>query len=66
MRCVNVTMNKKKPNVIKLTSFSSCLLVPPFFYDARKFEKAGKEAKGKVKEDKGFMKYYNTDKIPKN
>lgn len=60
MRCVNVTINKKKPNVIKLTSFSSCLLVPSYFYDARKFEKATKGQKTKGKSERNFMKNYST------
>ena len=42
LRCVNVEYKKNKPNVIKLTSLSSCLLVPEYFYDARKFKKLPK------------------------
>ena len=40
LRCVDVVFCKEEDRrVIKLTSMSSCLLVPGYFYDARKFEK---------------------------
>lgn len=40
LRCVNVeNRDGDKPRVIKLTELSSCLLIPNYFYDARRFEK---------------------------
>lgn len=63
LRCVNVTIKKNKPNQIKLTNFSSCLLVPPYFYDARKFQKLAKVQKSKSKSNKfDFMNNYEVDK----
>jgi len=63
LRCVNVTIKKNKPNQIKLTPFSSCLLVPGYFYDARKFQKLAKAQKSKTKSHKhDFMNNYDVDK----
>jgi len=46
-----------------LTSFSSCLLVPQYFYDARKFQKLEKTQKSKTKTHKyDFMNNYEVDK----
>lgn len=63
LRCVNVQIKKNKPSIIKLTSFSSCLLVPHYFYDARKFQKIAKNQKSKTKDQKfEFMGNYEVDK----
>ncbi len=51
LRCVNIKLNKNKPNEIKLTQLTSCLLIPKYFYDSRKFLKmtGGKKSAGRNK-----------------
>lgn len=39
LRCVVVTSKGKGPKKIKLTKLSSCLIIPNYFYDSRKFNK---------------------------
>ena len=39
LRCVDVVMKGNKPNIVKLTKLSSCLIIPRYFYDSRRFDK---------------------------
>lgn len=67
LRCVNVNVNNKpgKSRVIKLTELSSCLLIPKYFYDARRFDKIlpGKKSVSKsyasLQKKFPFLKKYN-------
>lgn len=63
LRCVNVSSKKKSAYQIKLTPYSSCLLVPGYFYDARKFSKIENQKKSKNKSHKyDFMENYSINK----
>ena len=65
LRCVNVKISDKGPRKIKLTKLSSCLIVPNFFYDFRRFEKVQGGNKSltkqhsKLKKSHNFLKRYN-------
>lgn len=65
LRCVNVNIKSGKARVIKLTELSSCLLIPKYFYDARRFEKIlpGKKSVSKSYETLSkkfpYLKKYN-------
>lgn len=48
LRCVDVKFKKKGANQITLTNMSSCLLVPSYFYDARRFNKLKDKGKQSV------------------
>jgi len=39
LRCVDVNTKNDKFRTIKLTRLSSCLILPKYFYDSRKFNK---------------------------
>lgn len=58
LRCINAIVKKNKPIRIKLTNFSSCLLVPSYFYDARKFEKYQKTETNKNQPKLEFMNHF--------
>ena len=51
LRCVNITpnSNKDKTPELSFTKMSSCLIIPPYFYDYRKFLTPGKKTPGKDK-----------------
>lgn len=47
LRCVDITVKKDKEvtRSIKITSHSSCLIIPPYFTDFKQFDKAVQEQK---------------------
>jgi len=59
LRCVEITPQKAKETVrlIKLTSLSSCLLLPNFCCDYRQFEKAAGDKKSPAKSTKADMPF---------
>jgi hypothetical protein len=63
LRCVEITAQKGKDltRLIKLTAFSSCLLLPNICCDFRQFEKAANDKKSPAKSAKGETMPYMED-----
>ena len=65
LRCVTVNHKEKGASIIKLSKLSSCLIVPNYFYDARRFDKMLSGSKSmsknqqKLSKNFTFLKGYN-------